>query len=359
MASKWPCILVWLGLSAIVPGCRLAEREMRDRTPQGCANCHTNIAAQWERSAHAVAWTNPEFIRETEERSVDRLLAVPCLAAAAGATARRTRPTSGSPAAVRHRVPHVSPTGRRLRGTARKSARSASHACGPVRLPCSDFCGICHETEAEEHATLYLASSAANQRSCAQCHMPAYRDRLTQGHVLSYIHPKRTVHNHAFPVWSSVVSADAVEIGPPAATSAAGQPVEVAFTLTNRGAGHRIPSGDFGYRKLRVAVMLLDRQGQIIGLAEQSVFPGDDLSLRRRRHRVPTARCHPDERPRRPRPHPGRTGQPRPLVPVHSGRRRMADDPPWSLRRTTGLALSRTFLRTQPRSVEASARPFL
>ena len=50
-------------------GCRLAEREMQDRTLQGCANCHTNIAAQWERSAHAIAWTDPEFIRETEERS--------------------------------------------------------------------------------------------------------------------------------------------------------------------------------------------------------------------------------------------------------------------------------------------------
>ena len=279
MASKWPCILVWLGLSAIVPGCRLAEREMRDRTPQGCANCHTNIAAQWERSAHAVAWTNPEFIRETEERS-----ATDCLPCHASRPLLEQLP--GEPAQLRDHQRQFGIECRTCHQLGEAYAGPHGSRLGPhpvaqdtVRLPCSDFCGICHQTEAEEHATLYLAAAAGGQRSCAQCHMPACRDRLTQGHVLSYIHPKRTVHNHAFPVWSPVVSADAVEIGRPAMSRTEGQPVEVAFTLTNRGAGHRIPSGDFGYRKLRVAVMLLDRQGQIIGLAEQSVFPGDDLTL--------------------------------------------------------------------------------
>ena len=148
-----------------------------------------------------------------------------------------------------------------------------------VRLPCSDFCGICHELEAEEHATQYLASSSANQHSCAQCHMPTCRERLTQGHILSYIHPKRAVHDHAFPVWSPIVSAGAVEIGRPAVTCVEGRPMEVTFALTNRGAGHRIPTGDYGHRKLRVAVELLDRGGRMLGQAEQAVFPGQDLSL--------------------------------------------------------------------------------
>jgi hypothetical protein len=147
-----------------------------------------------------------------------------------------------------------------------------------VRLPCSEFCGICHEMEAEEHAEQYLASSS-NQHSCAQCHMPTCRQRLTQGHLLSYIHPKRTVHDHAFPVWSPIVSAGAVEIHPPAITRAEGQPVEVTLALTNRGAGHRIPTGDYGHRELRVVVELLDREGRTLGQAEQAVFPGEDLSL--------------------------------------------------------------------------------
>jgi len=109
--------------------------------------------------------------------------------------------------------------------------------------------------------------------------MPTRRERLTQGHVLSYIHPKRVVHDHAFPVWSPVVSAGAVEVGQPSVTCTEGEPAEVTFTLTNRGAGHRIPSGEFGHRKLRVAVELLDGSGRTLGQAEQAVFPGQDLSL--------------------------------------------------------------------------------
>lgn len=279
MVSKWPCLLLLFGFGAGLPACRLAEREMQDRTPQGCANCHTNIAEQWERSAHAAAWTNPAFIRETEERS-----ATDCLPCHASRPLLEQPP--GEPAQLRDHQQQFGIECRTCHQLGEAYAGPHASRLGPhpvvadtVRLPCSDFCGLCHQTEADEHAELYLASVGGDQRSCAQCHMPAYRERLTQGHVLSYIHPKRTVHNHAFPVWSPVVSAGAVEMGRPATSRAADQPVEVAVALTNRGAGHRIPSGEFGYRKLRVAVELLDPAGQVIGQAEQAVFPGDPLSL--------------------------------------------------------------------------------
>ena len=71
-------------------------------------------------------------------------------------------------------------------------------------------------------------------------------------------------------------------IGPAASLRpgrAEGRPTEVTFALTNRGAGHRIPTGDYGHRELRVAIELLDRGGRTLGQAEQAVFPGQDLSL--------------------------------------------------------------------------------
>ena len=141
-------------------GCRLAEREMQDRTPQGFANCHTNIAAQWERSAHAVAWTNPEFIRETEERS-----ATDCLPCHASLPLLEQPP--GEPAQLRDhqrqfgiecRTCHQ--LGDAYAGPYESQIGPHPTVADPVRLPCSDFCGICHETEAEEHATLYPASSS-------------------------------------------------------------------------------------------------------------------------------------------------------------------------------------------------------
>ncbi len=248
MVSRWPCLLLLFGLGAGLPACRLAEREMQDRTPQGCANCHTNIAQQWERSAHAMAWSDPEFIRETEERSITDCL--PCHA---------SRPLleqpPGDPAQLRDHQRHFGIECRTCHQLGEAYVGPYDSHIGPhpvvqdtIRLPCSDFCGICHEMEAEEHAELYRSEASANL-TCAQCHMPTYRERLTQGHLLSYIHPKRVVHNHAFPVWSPVVSAGAVEIGQPKTAAAEGRPFEVSFTLTNRGAGHRIPTGDFGFRE--------------------------------------------------------------------------------------------------------------
>ena len=280
MDSKWPCYLVLFGLSVGLPACRLAEREMSETNAAWLHNCHTNIADKSERSAHALAWSDPAFIRETEERSGNRLPAVPRLAAVAGTAARRTGRTSRPRPAFRRRMPH------RAISWARPTRDRTASRLGPhpvvqdtVRLPCSDFCGICHEMEAEEHATLYLVGVVREPDTCAQCHMPTYRERLTQGHLLSYIHPKRTVHNHAFPVWSPVVSAGAVEIGRPAATAAEGQPIEVSFTLTNRGAGHRIPTGEFGYRETAGRRRTAGPDGRTIGQAEQAVLPGQDLSL--------------------------------------------------------------------------------
>jgi len=278
MDSKCPCYLVLLGLSVALPACRLAEREMQDRTPRGCANCHTNIADQWERSAHAIAWSDPAFIRETEERSITDCL--PC-----HASQPLLEQPPGEPAALRDDDRAFGVECRTCHQLGEAYVGPYESRLGPhpvvqdsIRLPCSDFCGICHEMEAEEHATVYLPA-APSGLSCAQCHMPTYQERLTQGHLLSYIHPKRTVHNHAFPVWSPIVAAGAVEIGQVAAVAAEGRPIEVSFSLTNRGAGHRIPTGAYGYREMRVAVELLDRDGKTVGHAHQAVLPGQVQSL--------------------------------------------------------------------------------
>lgn len=270
---------VLIGFSVLIAltGCRLAEREMQDRTPRGCANCHTNIANQWERSAHALAWSDPAFLRETDERSITDCL--PCHAPQA-----LLEQPPGEPAVLRDRDRQFGVECRTCHQLGEAYVGPHGSRLGPhpvvqdsVRLPCSDFCGVCHAQEAEEHAELYLSAESSGL-SCAQCHMPTYRERLTQGHLLSYIHPKRTAHDHAFPVWSQVVSAGAVEIGTPA-TRAAGPAIEVSFTLTNRGAGHRIPTGEYGYREMRVAVELKSRDGRTVGQAHQAVLPGQAQSL--------------------------------------------------------------------------------
>jgi len=270
---------VLFGFSVTLPACRLAEREMQDRTPRGCANCHTNIAEQWERSAHAQAWADPEFVRQTQERSIKACLpchaSLPLLEQRPGSSPRLR--DDDRPYGVECRTCHQ--LGDAYAGP--YESRLGPHPTQPdtTRLPCSTFCGMCHEMEEEEHRMLYLTADESAGKTCVQCHMPTSRERLTQGHLLSYIHPKRIVHDHAFPLWSPRVTAGAVEIGQPTAARTPGEVIEVTLILSNRGAGHRLPSGKFGYREMQLTVDLLDADGRSIGTAKSSVHPGQPLAL--------------------------------------------------------------------------------
>jgi hypothetical protein len=142
-----------------------------------------------------------------------------------------------------------------------------------TRLPCSSFCGTCHEVESQEYRTFYLPSLGPSQAAqhCVDCHMPVGRSRLTQGHLLSYAHPRRTVHDHSFPVWTEEVIRGAVQIGD-LELRREERLVDVHFTLTNQGAAHRIPTGQFGDRLVRVRLELLGQDGAVLGQEEESLL---------------------------------------------------------------------------------------
>jgi len=114
--------------------------------------------------------------------------------------------------------------------------------------------------------------SGKTLKACAECHMPARRARLTQGHILSLAHPKRIVRDHSFPAWTIQTLCGAVEVLELDAHREAGGQFAVDFTLVNRGAGHRIPTGKFGNREVLLLVELLDRQGNVLGNSERSLI---------------------------------------------------------------------------------------
>ena len=66
----------------------------------------------------------------------------------------------------------------------------------------------------KEYTESYRASLEPGQpfKTCANCHMPISCQRLTQGKLLSLIHPPRIVHDHSFNVWTPVVTQGAVEV---------------------------------------------------------------------------------------------------------------------------------------------------
>jgi len=268
-------LLAYLGLAC---GCRVPNRHVPTTRPQGCADCHVEIACQWQSSPHAVAWTSPTFQSATDQATATACL--PCHAP----EPLLEQPFSRAPS---------------LRAAYREDGIDC-HAChahcggyaggertfGPhimvqdgVRLPCAEFCGTCHTTEMQEYAEGYANSRDASETaSCADCHMPRHRARLTQGHLLSLIHPRRDVPDHSFTLWDERLTAGAVEIAT-LRTEAAEPGLRVHVTLVNRQAGHRIPTGKFGHREVRLLAEAESSDGQVIGRAEQSLLARSSEAL--------------------------------------------------------------------------------
>lgn len=144
-----------------------------------------------------------------------------------------------------------------------------------ARLKSAEFCGECHLMEHQEYTALYLPAMEAGHttpKTCAECHMPACRSRLTQGHVLSLIHPRRTVRDHSFQLWTDRLIQGAVELIDLEVHRKSPEEFKASFTLVNRSAGHRIPTGKFGERELRLQVELLDEGGRVLGSGSRSCF---------------------------------------------------------------------------------------
>ena len=94
--------------------------------------------------------------------------------------------------------------------------------------------------------------------------------RLTQGHLLSLIHPRRAVPDHSFELWDETLTGGSVEIVSMRA-EAVDSRLLVRVTLINRGAGHRIPTGKFGHREVRILAEAEGVDGQAVGQAEESL----------------------------------------------------------------------------------------
>jgi len=268
-------ILTILVLPSLFTGCMSAVRKGQTQSPAGCKECHREIVDDWQHSSHAFAWTSPEFIEQTDQHTQESCL--PCHAseplleqhASEMPLLRDDQRHHGVHCHTCHQV------GRGFAGPHRSRIGPHPTVTDNVRLTSSEFCGTCHEQEMEEYNDLYLTSLNQFQagQTCTQCHMPARFERLTQDHLLAYIHPRRIVRDHSMPLWNEAMLADAITINEPKLRDAE-VGLEVVFTLTNATAGHRIPTGKYGYRELLITAELLDADGQVLGARERSLLGG-------------------------------------------------------------------------------------
>ncbi len=272
-------VCAFFGTTVLAAGCRVLQPGVKDTGPQACAECHVNIARQWACSPHAEAWTDPLFAAETKDFTEEQCL--PCHA----------------PTPVLAQEGTEAPGLRDRRRDNGVDCHSCHYTCGSyagpyntwgphavkqtTRMRHADFCGGCHTMEHQEYTQLYVPSvqSPKSPRPCADCHMPPSRARSTQGHILSLAHPKRTVRDHSFPAMTTAVIRGAVTIDEAVVEPGEENRYQVDFTVTNRGAGHRVPTGGYGHREVRLLVELLDAQGEVAGHAERSLFSKRTTSL--------------------------------------------------------------------------------
>jgi Cytochrome c554 and c-prime len=247
--------------------------------PEACASCHAVIAAEWEASSHARAWTSEAF----RGASLDYTRAE-CLGCHAP---QSLLVTEGRPAlrddrredGVDCQACHDHGCGRASEGGAERHPVSALH-----RSP--ELCGRCHGRAWEEYQTY----AAEGTPTCQECHMPAVRRNLTQpGGVASalwvYFQEPVEQRRHTFHLRGVEWSRRAVDLR--FDTRRRGEVVEVEVDLTCR-LPHHLPTGEQrGAGAIRLRVEGRDAQGADLVRAEEqfardgtALVPGETWSLR-------------------------------------------------------------------------------
>jgi Cytochrome c554 and c-prime len=206
----------------------LARTEL-DRSPEACAVCHEEIAAQWRGSMHARAWDDPVFRRELEARPAPSCRG--CHAPASSAPGRTTGVDCASC--------HVR-DGEILASTVSSAGTRAHPMRLEPRLRTAESCAECHQfqftddgvhdpAEALQNTVVEHRDSESFARGehCQACHMPELR-----GHA-----------SHGFPgIHDPEQLAGAVDVELTARHR--GASIEIEVRVRGADIGHAFPTGD-------------------------------------------------------------------------------------------------------------------
>ncbi len=244
-----------------------------------CGECHVAIFEEFRASAHAEAWVRPAFVAATSEHRL-----VECLGCHAPATVF----TEGVP---------VLRSARREEGVTCVSChlQDCAHAGpAPASLPArphpvvpeqqiflaSELCGTCHEGTFAE----WQRAPDLGKRSCQDCHMPRVTRTLTQAtdvlsSALVALEDEFPGRRHTFQLDAVANFEDALRVEIRSRVRERGA-VSVALSLENR-LPHLIPTGDFGFRRVRVTFAGLDRAGAVVATRDWELFKelGEALAL--------------------------------------------------------------------------------
>lgn len=254
-----------------------------------CEKCHAEVKREWEATAHGMAWVDPQFQAEWKKDG-NLWLCVNCHAPLGNQQPERvlgladgdfrrpvTEPNPLYDEALRHEgitcaSCHIRDgfvvTGVAVRGTAphasKTDAKELSH----------ELCTRCHNAKADLTKTLVCTFDTGDdwgstelpgqKVSCLDCHMPYVgRVAMDGGVLLGRRHdflgagiPKKLVPGQAVVARTGL----AIDLTPDPRGYAKGETAKLRAVITNRFAGHTVPTGDVE-RWIEVHFSLLDDKG--------------------------------------------------------------------------------------------------
>ncbi len=242
-----------------------------------CAECHVEIAREFRASRHATAWSDPAFVAATSGRAFSDCL---------GCHAPLSVYTAGEPALRNlHRDDGVTCVschfdGEVLAGPAPRSALMKPHPIAEERplYRSSELCAKCHEGTFAE----WSAAPAEGRRTCQDCHMRPVSRTLTQAtgafsKVLVSFEDSFAGRAHSFDVAAIGPIEDAFDVAL-ARVERGDTSLALTVALTSK-VPHLVPTGDFGFRRVRVALAAFGSEATAIASGRFDLYKEQGASL--------------------------------------------------------------------------------
>jgi hypothetical protein len=209
-----------------------------------CADCHAEVHLEWQTSPHARAWINEVYLRSLEETGT--MACWPCHAPEA------RHPGGGTPPALRKSNLDEGVNCAACHGAQCPEVVLISSVSPPDSAVRSDsrICGDCHRVTFREWED-YISAKASNDgpQTCWGCHMPALGGAVSGPH-----------RSHAF----TAISDTGVRVEVAGLRRTRNRDWEALVQVHSDAAGHRLPSGVYGNREMRLELWIDERSPESI-----------------------------------------------------------------------------------------------
>lgn len=252
-----------------VVGCASFEHltTVRNELPKAkeCGKCHVEIYQEWAQSDHARAYVNPEFRQATDDYTFESCLSCHAPEPSATDQAPRLR-ASDREEGITCVCCHLDQG--RLAGPMAPTGAVHPHPIGvqPEFYRSSKMCAGCHQGALDE-----WDSAAGSKETCQQCHMDVVVRKVTQptggiSSVLVATEKLAVLKRHDFSIMGEYIRDKVLAVR--------GEKKGAVLTLQIRNnLPHNLPTGEFGFRVIELAVIALDGQSRDVVLGRRELTP--------------------------------------------------------------------------------------